>query len=100
MVIEVAIGPGHGPETFRVEIVASPVGATETISLDTEAWLARRGDLQRAVLASAVSTRRVLSETEDLVRGIGQALFTALLGTGEVAGQYRAATREAAKRGE
>jgi hypothetical protein len=100
-VIEVAIRHSGMPGIFQVEIVASPAGeASVTVELDVDALLARRGQLQQAVLASAVSSRRVLPETERPVREIGQVLFTALLGTGEVAGRYRAAAALAAERGQ
>ena len=100
-VIEVAIGPGGAPGVFRVEVVASPAGeASVTVQLDADALLARRGQLQQAVLASAVPSRRLLPETEQPVREAGQALFAGLLGTGEVAGRYRAAAAVAAERGE
>ena len=100
-VIEVAIGPGGAPGLFRVEVVASPAGeASATVELDADALLARRGLLQQAVLASAVSSRRVLPETEQPVREAGQVLFAGLLGTGEVAGRYRAAAAVAALAGE
>ena len=52
------------------------------------------------MLASAVPSRRLLPETEQPVREAGQALFAGLLGTGEVAGRYRAAAAVAAERGE
>jgi len=90
MVIEVAIGPGGAPAGE----------ATTTVGLDAEALMARRGLLQQAVLASAVPSRRVLPETEQPVREIGEVLFAGLLGTGEVAGRYRAAAAVAAERGE
>ncbi|HET7247051.1 MAG TPA: hypothetical protein VFJ07_19675, partial [Streptosporangiaceae bacterium] len=61
--------------------------------------MARRRLLQQAVLASAVPSRRVLPETEQPVREVGQALFAGLLGTGKVGGRYRAATAMAAERG-
>ena len=100
-VIEVAIGPGGAPGRFRVEVLASPVGeASATVELDADALLARRGLLQQAVLASAVPSRRVLPETEQPVREAGELLFAGLLGTGEVAGRYRAAAAVAAERGE
>ena len=100
-VIEVAIGPGGVPGTFRVEVVASPAGeASATVELDADSLLARRGLLQQAVLASAVPSRRVLPETEQPVREAGQVLFAGLLGTGEVAGRYRAAAAVAVERGE
>ena len=100
-VIEVAIGPGGAPGMFRVEVVASPAGeASAEVELDADSLLARRGLLQQAVLASAVPSRRVLPETEQPVREVGQVLFAGLLGTGEVAGRYRAAAAVAAMRGE
>ena len=100
-VIEVAIGPGGVPGMFRVEVVASPAGeASATVELDAGALLARRGLLQQAVLASAVPSRRVLPETEQPVREVGELLFAGLLGAGEVAGRYRAAAAVAAERGE
>ncbi len=86
---------------FRVDVVESPAGeASATVELDAEALLARRGLLQRAVLASAVPSRRVLPETEQPVREAGGVLFAGLLGTGEVAGRYRAAAAVAAERGD
>src|SRR5215813_12083855 len=91
-VIEVAIGPGGAPGVFKVQVVESPAGeASTTVELDADALLARRGQLQQAVLASAVASRRVLPEAEQPVREAGQVLFAGLLGTGEVAGRYRAA---------
>jgi hypothetical protein len=100
-VIELAIGPGRVPGMFRVEVVASAAGeAAAEVELDADALLARRGLLQQAVLASAVPSRRVLPETEQPVREAGEALFAGLLGTGEVAGRYRAAAAVAAERGE
>ena len=101
MVIEVAIGPGGAPGVFRVEVVESPAGeASATVELDADSLLARREQLQQAVLASAVPSRSVLPETERLVREVGQVLFTGLLGTGEVAGRYRASAAIAAERGQ
>lgn len=99
-VIELAIGPSGVPGTFRVEVVASPVGeAAALVELDAELLMMRRRLLQQAVLASAVRTRGV-PETEQLLREAGQALFAGLLGSGEVAGRYRASAAVAAERGE
>ena len=96
-VFEVAIGPSDEPGVFRVEVVASPAGeASAAVQLDADSLLARRGLLQQAVLASAVSSRSGLPETEQPVREAGQVLFARLLGTGEVAGRYRAAAAVAA----
>jgi hypothetical protein len=100
-VIEVAIGPGGAPGMFKVEVVASPAGeASATVELDADSLLARRGLLQQAVLASALPSRRLLPETEQPIREAGELLFAGLLGTGEVAGRYRAAAAVAAERGQ
>jgi WD40 repeat protein len=100
-VIEVAIDPGVVPGMFRVKVVASGAGeVSATVELDAAALAARHGQLQQTVLASAVSSRRVLPATEHVVREVGQMLFDMLLGTGAVAGQYRAAAALAAERGE
>jgi len=100
-VIELSIGPGRVPGLFRVEVVTSPAGeAAAEVVLDTDSLLARRGLLQQAVLASAMPSRRVLPETEQPVREVGQVLFAGLLGAGEVTGRYRAAAAVAAMAGE
>jgi hypothetical protein len=99
-VIELSIGPGPVPGRFRVEVLRSPAGEAMTMAdLDVKALLAQRAELQQAILASSVPTRTVLPE-EQRVRDVGGALFRALLGTGEVAGRYRAAAAVAAERGE
>ena len=90
-VLEVAIGPGTAPETFRVEVVRSPAGdASAVVELPAGALLARLPEVQSAVLSSAVWARGVVHEAERPVREIGRALFGALLGSGEVAETYRA----------
>ena len=75
-------------------------GGVGSRGLDADSLLARRGLLQQAVLASAVPSRRVLPETEQPVREVGEVLFAGLLGAGEVAGRYRAAAAVAAERGQ
>jgi WD40 repeat protein len=98
-VFEVAIGPGAAQGLFRVEVLRSPAGeASAVVELPAGELLARRGEVQSAVLLSAVLTRRVLQDTELPVREVGQLLFAALLGTGEVAGIYRASAAVAADR--
>jgi hypothetical protein len=99
-VIEVAIRRGSRG-TLAVEVVTSLAGEASAVArLDAASLLARRGELQQAVLVSAVATRRVLPETERCVREVGEGLFTALLGTGEVAGRYQASAALAAERGQ
>jgi WD40 repeat protein len=100
-VFEVAVGPGGGPGRLRVEVVSSAAGeAGAEVSLDAEGLHAGRRELERTLLASAVSTRQVLSLAEQEVRETGQALFTAALGTGAVAGRYEASAALAAQRDE
>ncbi len=100
-VIEVAIGPDEADDRFRVDIVRSAAGqASATVNLDVNALLHRREEIQAAILASAASTRQILHRTEKPVREVGAALFTALLGTGDVAGQYRASAALAATAGQ
>jgi hypothetical protein len=99
--IEVAIKPASTPGAFRVEVVRSKVGeASAQVDLDVPGLLARRGQVQQALLASGVPARRTLPEAEKTVREVGQVLFRALLGSGEVAGRYRSAAAVAAERGE
>ncbi len=100
-VIELAMTPGQAVGTFRVEVVRSPAGeASAVIALDVEPLLAQREHLEQAVLASAVASRAILPQIERPVREIGQTLFSALLGSGDVAGRYRASAALAAERGQ
>ena len=100
-VIELAITPGQDVGTFRVEVVRSPAGeASAVVALDVEPLLAQREQLEQAVLASAVASRAILPQIERPVRQIGQTLFSALLGSGDVAGRYRASAALAAERGQ
>jgi WD40 repeat protein len=98
--LEVAIGPTDAAGRFRVD-VRSPVGdASVVVELDSQSLLARRGELQQAILASAVPTRRLLSEAERSLRDVGLVLFSALLGEGDVARLYAAAAAVAAEQGQ
>ncbi len=84
---------------FKVEVIRSSAGqASALVGLDQAGLASRHLELQNAVLASAVPARRVLPETEKPIRAVGETLFTAVLGTGEVAGRYRAAAAVAAAR--
>src|SRR5580700_10117124 len=99
-VIEVAIGPHQAPGRFRVEVVRSPDGEASALTdLDVDALLGLRGELEQVVLVSTVPTRKVFP-AEQRVQDVGNALFRALLGAGEVAGRYRAAAALAAHSGE
>jgi len=100
-VFEVSISPGSVAGSLRVEVVNSPAGqASAMTSLDSRTLIARRAEFQNAVLESAVPRRRVLTESEQCVQEIGQSLFSALLGAGDVAGLYRASAALAGERGQ
>jgi len=101
-VFEVAISlTGASDGKFRVEVVRSPAGeAHAVVELNTTGLAVRREPVQQALLASSSRTRRMIPATEQVVQQIGQELFAALLGTGEVAGRYRSAAAVAAERGE
>ena len=97
-----AIGYGREPGEFRVEVVRSAAGeaAESDVSLDASGLLAARPQFEQTVLASAVAARQVPTSAERVVRETGQALFSALLGMGEVAGRYRASAALADSQGE
>ena len=100
-IIEVAIRRDDAHGTFTVEVVSSAAGeASASVTLNMDGLLSQRERLQSAVLASSVVSRRVLPETERPVREIGQLLFAATLGAGEVSGRYRASAALAAERGQ
>jgi hypothetical protein len=99
--VDVEIGSGGAPGRFRVEIRSSAAGdASAEVGLDVGALLAGRDQFQQVLLASGVAARQVLTEAERGVRETGQMLFTALLGSGEVAGCYRANAALSEERGE
>ena len=96
--VEIALGPGPGD--YRVNVLESPAGeASGELRLDVQELLARRGELQAAVLASAVTVRAAIPETERPIREVGQQLFKALF-VDSVYGRYTASLAAAAERGE
>jgi uncharacterized membrane protein len=100
-VIEVAVD--HSPDAgrLRVHVVDSPVGhASADAEFDIGALLAERERLERALLLSGISTRRIPADEEKLVQDVGGTLFLAVLGAGEVASRYRAAVAVADERDE
>ncbi|WP_238015669.1 CHAT domain-containing protein [Dactylosporangium sp. AC04546] len=94
-VFEVAIWPHRDSGTrFRVDVVRSEVGEASTmVELELAALSGKRAQVQQALLASAV-------RTSPLVQDVGAELFTALLGSGAVAGRYRSAVDVARARDE
>jgi WD40 repeat protein len=96
-VIEVTISRGEGG-VYRTQVVRSEAGeASAPVELDVTALTARREHLRWAVVTSAVPAS---ADHERPLREVGRELFAALLGTGEVAGQYRASAALAANRGQ
>ena len=95
--IELAIRPGAGSGTYAVEVVRSPVGeATAVVDLAVDELLRRRSAVQQAL-----NSRPMPGQQADRhIREVGEALFTALLGSNEVAGLYRASAALASGRGE
>jgi hypothetical protein len=78
-VIELAIAPGRAAGSFRVEVVRSAAGeASAEVVLDVDTLLARREQVEHAVLASAVASRGVATEAQRPLREIGEVLFAAL----------------------
>ncbi len=97
--LEVTAAPVEGQFTVRVVRSASGQDSTSTMQLDPRTYVDARDDLETAVLASAVTGRRVLSPGEQRLRTVGQQLFDALF-TGPVGEAYRASTTSAEARGE
>jgi WD40 repeat protein len=100
-VIEVAVDRSSHAGQVHVQVVDSPVGhASASAELDAGALLAERGRFEQALLLSGIAARRIPDAQEQLVQDVGRTLFRALLGTGEVAGRYRAAVAVADERDE
>ena len=99
-VLELEIEPGTTPGEFTVRVARSVAGGepTERFTLDVDALLATRQQLESVLLASSVSSRRILPAAEVSVQSTGAALFDAIF-VGEVAATYRASRAVAADRG-
>ncbi|MDQ1286501.1 MAG: hypothetical protein QG622_66 [Actinomycetota bacterium] len=99
-VIEVSIAPAEVAESFDVHVLQSPTGqASVQVKLDVRGLTGRQRELQQALLASTVQTRRAVPTVERTIQDVGRVLFTALLGTGDVVASYRAARGLADARG-
>jgi tetratricopeptide (TPR) repeat protein len=86
--LELELGvDGHGA---FVVAARSPAGEESgQLLLDPDAVLGQRAQLQSTVLASAVTSRRALSEVEGPVRKVGELLFQSLF-NGKLYGAYKA----------
>jgi CHAT domain len=96
--IELTIGPGRAARSFRVEARSDDGEASAKVTLDVKSLLARRRELEKAVLASAVPNGANSSSTDPL-REIGETLFFALLGSGDVKLRYRDSVKKSEKTG-
>ena len=82
-------------------MVQSPVGeAASSVSIDSESLLQMHDAWQQALLASAASTRRIVSGPETPLRLVGQELFAVLFGDPAIAGRYRSSLAIAQERNE
>ena len=99
-VLELEIDPGTTPGEFTVRVARSVAGGEPTarFTLDVDALLATRPQLESVLLASSVSARRILPAAEVSVQSTGARLFDAIF-VGEVAATYRASRAVAADRG-
>jgi len=98
--MELAIDPGPEPGTYAVRVLRSLSGdqPSGTIELDVDALVASVPGLEASVLASSVSSRRVMTERETAVQAVGAGLFGAVF-SGPVESAYRASAAVAAERG-
>jgi hypothetical protein len=100
-IIELDIGRTDAPGIYQIEIIRSPAGdASATFELEPVELIDKLGELQQTLLASSVSSRRIVGRSEASVRGVGQRLFEALFADHQVAAVYRASHAVASDRGE
>ncbi|MEV4686239.1 CHAT domain-containing protein [Microbacterium sp. LWH3-1.2] len=99
-VMELEIGPGPEPGSYVARVLRSVGGGepTETFHLDLDELVDRRPLLEASVLSSAVSTRRVMSDTEAVLQDVGRRLFDAAF-AGSVGTAYRTSLAVASERG-
>ncbi|HEX6365454.1 MAG TPA: CHAT domain-containing protein [Agromyces sp.] len=99
-IVELEIAPGPEPDTYVVRVLHSVGGGepVETITLDVDELVARRPFVEASILSSSVSTRRIMSDTEAAVQGVGVRLFDATF-RGDIRTAYRTSAAVAAERG-
>jgi CHAT domain/WD domain, G-beta repeat len=99
--IELQVGAGARPGEYAVRVVSSVAGGEPegALSLDVGQLLARRAEFESTVLSSSVSTRRVVSSTEQPIRQVGLMLFESLF-AGSIGGAYRASLGVSQERGQ
>jgi hypothetical protein len=76
-VLELEIGPGPEAGVFSVRVLRSVSGDDPTVlfRLDLDALVARRPLIEATVLSSAVAARRVLPESEAVLRDVGNRYY-------------------------
>jgi hypothetical protein len=99
-VMELAIDPGQEPGTYTVRVLRSLSSdqPADSITLDVGALIASLPRLESSVLASSVSTRRVMTERETAIQSVGTSLFGAVF-SGSIGSAYRASVAVASERG-
>lgn len=99
-VMELEIGPGPEPGSYVARVLRSVGGGEprETFRLDLDELVDRRPLLEASVLSSAVSARRVMSDTEAVLQDVGRRLFDAAF-AGSVGTAYRTSIAVASERG-
>ncbi|WP_341996356.1 CHAT domain-containing protein [Microbacterium sp. LWH7-1.2] len=99
-VMELEIGPGPEPGSYVARVLRSVGGGepAETFHLDLDELVDRRPLLEASVLSSAVSARRVMSDTEAVLQDVGRRLFDAAF-AGSVGTAYRTSLAVASERG-
>lgn len=100
-VIELEVTATAVADQFSVRVIKPETdeGVVTTMNLDAKSLADSRDGLELAVLASAVTNRRIVSTSEQLLQTIGRQLFDGLF-SGPVGTAYRFNAREAETRGE
>ena len=100
-IIELNIARADAPGSYEIQVIQSPAGeASATFELEPVDLIDKLDELQQTLLASSISSRRLVGRGEASIRRVGQRLFEALFGNPQVAGVYRASYAVAAERGE
>ncbi|HEX6365453.1 MAG TPA: PASTA domain-containing protein [Agromyces sp.] len=99
-VLELEIRPGTDPGSYVVQVMRSVGGGepTASFSLDLDALVEHRPQLEESILASAVMARRVVPTTEAAIQRVGRQLFDAVF-QGDVHSAYRTSVAVASERG-
>ncbi|WP_173922669.1 CHAT domain-containing protein [Agromyces sp. Marseille-P2726] len=99
-VLGLEVGPGPEPGSYVVHVLRSVGGGepSQTVTLDFDDLIERRPLLEATVLSSSVSARRVISDTEAVLRDVGRRLFDSAF-SGDIRTAYRTSMAVASERG-